>query len=122
VRQEAADLGPVLLTLARGEVIRLPFWRWAPDISVGMAWLLVALWAAAGAGLLLGWRSRWTGALLVAVMAAVLLLDQQLYSNHFYLLILLSLLVTAADSGAALSLDALRVGERRGPLPCSSSS
>lgn len=109
---KAADLAPALFILSGSEVMRLPYWGQAPDISMGVAWLLVSLWAAAGVGLLLGWRTRWTGAVLVAVMAAVLLLDQQLYRNHFYLLILLCLLLTIANSGAAISLDARRAGER----------
>jgi hypothetical protein len=39
-------------------------------------------------------------------------LDQQTYSNHLYLFFLIMLLLTLADSGAALSVDALRTGKR----------
>jgi predicted DCC family thiol-disulfide oxidoreductase YuxK len=42
----------------------------------------------------------------------VLLLDQQLFSNHIYLMFVGSLLFAVADSGAAISLDARRRGER----------
>jgi hypothetical protein len=45
-------------------------------------------------------------------MAYVLLLDQQLYSNHLYLGILVTLLLTIADSGARFSLDARYRGRR----------
>ena len=43
----------------------------------------------------------------------VLLADQQLYSNHLYLLILLSVLLAVSDSGAALSFDAIFRSTRR---------
>jgi predicted DCC family thiol-disulfide oxidoreductase YuxK len=109
---KAADLGPVLLRLADGEVLRLPYGPWSPDPSPALARALVAVWAGAGAAFLVGWRTRWAGALLVAAMALVLAVDAHLYSNHFYLAILLCLLLTVADSGAALSVDARRDGER----------
>lgn len=109
---KAADLWQVLLALAGGEVLRAPYGSWSPELSTRMVSLLVALWAGSGAAFLLGWRTRAAGTLLVLSMMTVLGLDQQLYSNHFYLLILLCLLLTVADSGAALSLDARRHGER----------
>jgi hypothetical protein len=32
------DLGPVLLVLARGDVMRIPCMAWVSDATVGMAW------------------------------------------------------------------------------------
>jgi predicted DCC family thiol-disulfide oxidoreductase YuxK len=46
----------------------------------------------------------------------VLFSDQQLYSNHFYLVVLLVGLLTLARPGSALSIDALR-GEGRETVP-----
>mgnify|MGYP006199594577 CR=1 FL=1 len=43
---------------------------------------------------------------------AVLFSDQQLYSNHLYLMVIVVGLLTAGDGGAALSLDAMRRGAR----------
>jgi hypothetical protein len=110
---KAADLAPVLFRLAEGEVLRLPYGWGSPDPSPAMARALVAVWAGAGAAFLVGWRTRWAGTLLVAAMALVLPVDAHLYSNHFYLAIVLCLLLTVADSGGALSLDARR-GTGRG--------
>jgi hypothetical protein len=61
-----------------------------------------------------GWRTRWARTALALAMSAALLLDQQLYSNHLYLLVLVAFLLTCADSGAAMSLDARRKGPRDG--------
>jgi vitamin K-dependent gamma-carboxylase-like protein len=107
-----SDAAPLLLSLARPEAFRLP--RFAalpmpgPEVMPG----LLALGFAAAVGLLLGWRTRLSGAVLAAVLGFVLLLDQQLYGSHLYLLFLLTLLLTLADSGAAVSLDARRTGGR----------
>ena len=54
----------------------------------------------------LGLRTRWAGAALLAVLASWPALDQQLYSNNLYLLCLWVLLLTIADSGRTLGLDA----------------
>ena len=59
-----------------------------------------------------GFKPRFAGAIITCLSAYVLLLDQQTYSNHFYLFFLIMLLLTVADSGAALSLDALQTGKR----------
>jgi predicted DCC family thiol-disulfide oxidoreductase YuxK len=109
---KAADLAPVLFRLADGGVLRLPYGPWSPDPSPALARALAVVWAGAGLAFLIGWRTRLAGALLVAAMTLALAVDQHLYSNHFYLAILLCLLLTVADSGAALSADARRDGER----------
>jgi predicted DCC family thiol-disulfide oxidoreductase YuxK len=109
---EAAHSGATLLRLDDPGILRAPYVVWAPRVTDGLAWILIALWVLSATGLLLGWRTRPAGAVLTATIAAVLLLDQQLYSNHLYLIVLACGLLTLADSGAALSIDALRVGER----------
>jgi hypothetical protein len=93
-------------------VVRMPYFGWLPYPPQAAVPALIGLWLMAALLLIVGFRTRWAGALLTAVLAYVLLLDQQLYSNHLYLNTLLVLLLTIADSGARYSLDA-RFGGRR---------
>ncbi|MEX0790234.1 MAG: HTTM domain-containing protein [Actinomycetota bacterium] len=93
---------PDLLKLPRFDFVSI-----VPEAAIG---LLVGLWVLAGVAFCLGWRSRPAGTILVGLATYTLLLDFQLYSNHFYLLILLTLLLTLADSSAAVSIDARRRG------------
>jgi len=93
--------------------MRTPYVAWAPDLPVGGTRALLVLWAAAALCFTVGWWTRTAGAALSAVLAAVIVLDQQSYSNHLYLLALAVGLLVLADAGAALSVDA-RVRGRRG--------
>ena len=93
-------------------IIRAPILPWTPAVTDGLAWILIGLWAGTAVAVLVGWRTRRAGAALCVTLASVLLLDQQLFSNHLYLMALLSGILVIADSGAALSLDARRAGER----------
>ena len=89
-------------------IVRVPYAEWAPslvDVPTAvpiLAWLLLA--ALFGLGLF----TTAAGIGLTITLAAVLLTDQQLYSNHLYLLTLLVGLLTLARGGSALSIDALR--------------
>lgn len=76
---------------------------------------LAAAWLGAALAFGLGWRTRLAGGALVAAMAAALLADQQLYSNHLYLLAWAVGLLCLADAGARWSLDARRRGAREVP-------
>jgi predicted DCC family thiol-disulfide oxidoreductase YuxK len=109
---EARPSAEALLRLTDPGVLHAPYFSWEPAVSAGMAWALIGLWIVSGAAFLIGWRTRLAGVVLAATLAAVLLLDQQLYSNHLYLMVLLVGLLTVADAGAAISLDARRVGTR----------
>jgi predicted DCC family thiol-disulfide oxidoreductase YuxK len=109
---EAVHSGGTLFRLDDPGILRAPYAEWTPRVTDGLAWVLIGLWVVSAAALLVGWRTRLAGAVLTTTIAAVLLLDQQLYSNHLYLIMLVCGLLTVADSGAALSLDALRRGER----------
>lgn len=80
-----------------------------PGPALAVAWLGAAL--AFG----LGWRTRRAGAALATAMAATLLADQQLYSNHLYLLAWAVGLLCLADAGARYSLDARVRGAREVP-------
>ncbi|HET6379432.1 MAG TPA: HTTM domain-containing protein [candidate division Zixibacteria bacterium] len=101
-----------LFRLADPRFIRTPYVDWAPSVTEPLAWVLTLLWAVAGVSFLVGWWTRPAGSVLTATLASVLFLDQQLYSNHLYLMTLAAALLTVADSGAALSLDAMRHGTR----------
>jgi hypothetical protein len=85
-----------LLRLASPDVARLPYAL--PTVPVSPALAL----GVGGAGLLLaaaftcGWRVGATGAGLSAVLAFVLVLDGQTYSNHLYLAATLVVLLTWA--------------------------
>jgi predicted DCC family thiol-disulfide oxidoreductase YuxK len=74
----------------------------APAGLTTAAWLVLA--ALFGAGLF----TTVAGIGLTLTLGAVLFSDQQLYSNHLYLLVLVVGLLTVARSGSALSIDALR--------------
>ena len=109
---ELANSAETLFRLADPAVIQAPYLAGTPRLTEPMAWALAGLWLASASALVLGWRTRAAGAVLTATLALVLLLDQQLYSNHLYLMVLVAGLLTVADSGAALSLDGRRDGER----------
>ena len=110
---ELPNSAKVLMQLDDPGIIRAPILSWTPAINDGLAWVLIGLWGATAVAVLLGWRTRRAAAALCVTLATVLLLDQQLFSNHLYLLVLLSGLLVFADSGAALSLDSRRSGEQR---------
>lgn len=107
-----AYAAPLLTALARPGAFRIPHFPGLPMPSPEAMLGLLGLWLAAAAAFSLGWRTRFSGAVLTAVLGVVLLLDRQLYASHLYLLFLLCLLLTLADSGAAFSLDARRTGGR----------
>jgi predicted DCC family thiol-disulfide oxidoreductase YuxK len=109
---ELPNTAQALMRLADPSVIHAPYLAGTPRVTEQMAWALIGLWLASGVCLALGWRTRLAGAVLTATLASVLFLDQQLYSNHLYLMLPVAGLLTVADSGAAVSLDARRNGER----------
>jgi predicted DCC family thiol-disulfide oxidoreductase YuxK len=105
-------LAPLLFRLADPAFVQAPYWAGIPRLSRAAAVAICAVWAASAIAFLLGARSRLAGFVLTTTLVAVLCLDQQLWSNHLYLLTLLVFLLTAADSGASVSLDARRDGVR----------
>ncbi len=109
---ELRDSAETLLRLAQPGVARAPWFGPALPVIEPIAWLVIGTWLAAGVGLLLGFRTRLSGGLLTAMLAFTLMADQQLYSNHLYLMTVVTALLTVGDSGAAISLDARRRGER----------
>lgn len=107
---KAAIVGPILLELSAPGAIRLPMESWLPLLPAGSVPVVIAAWLLSGAAFLVGWRTSAASAVLCVTQIAVLLGDQQLYSNHLYLLTTVVALLGLADAGAALSLDARRRG------------
>lgn len=101
------QLAPLLSRFDDPDVLRIPYLDLAPSVSDLPPALIVATWIVAAVCFAIGLRTSVSGSLLAVTMSAVLLSDQQLYSNHLYLLILVTALLTLARSGSALSLDAL---------------
>lgn len=93
-------------------VVKMPYLAWLPYPPAAGVPALIGAWLIAGLLFLVGFRTRVAGGVLVAILAYVLLLDHQLYSNHLYLNLLVVLLLTLADSGARYSLDAHYRGRR----------
>lgn len=94
---------------------RAPYFDLALAPSGAGVGILVMGWCAAALCFAVGWRTRISGSVLAALMVYTLALDQQTYSNHLYLLVLVTVLLVVADSGAALSVDARRGNERQVP-------
>lgn len=88
------------------DTLRLPYVPWAVAPSLELVPAYVAAWLLAAAAFAAGWHTRLAGALLCALMAYTLVIDQQTYSNHLYLLTLAVFLLTLADSGRSVSIDA----------------
>lgn len=81
---------PRLWRVARPEAIQLPYFEWSPAATPAIAATLWVLWLVNGVLFTVGRRHRRTaGAVLTLVLALVLALDQQWYSNHLYLIALL---------------------------------
>lgn len=113
---KALQIVPVIGRFDLPEVLRVPYFEWAPSVSDLPALATGVVWVGAAALFAAGLGTTVAGVVLTGTMAFVLLSDQQLYSNHLYLLILLTGLLTVARSGSALSLDA-RLGRGRPSIP-----
>ena len=96
-------------------VVKMPYVAWLPLPTPAALLILIGTWLSAAVLFLVGFRARLAGAGLAAIMTYVLLLDQQLYSNHLYLGIIVTLLLALADSSGRFSLDAYYRG-RRDPI------
>lgn len=100
------DLAPKLFRATEPQVLLLPYFAGLPRPTPTGVLLLLAVWTISALLFLAGWGGRGPGVVLTGVLATVLALDQQLYSNHLYLLTLLVALLTLAGAGRAYSLDA----------------
>ncbi len=100
--EEAVTLTGVL----DGAALRLPLSGLVPHLPVGVVSAYFLTWCAMALLFTIGWHARLAGGLLVVILAYPLLLDEQTYSNHLYLALLTVLLLTLADPGSRLSVDA----------------
>ncbi|HEX6139812.1 MAG TPA: HTTM domain-containing protein [Candidatus Limnocylindria bacterium] len=105
---ELRNSADTLRRLAEPGIIQAPYFDWAPRAAEPLSSVLVVLWLVAGLAFGVGLFTRLSGMVLTGTLASVLLLDQQLYSNHLYLMTLVAGLLTVTDSGAAISVDAWR--------------
>ena len=99
-----------LRALQNADLLKLPRIDALPQVTASGIAAFLGAWILAAVAFSAGWHTRPAGGVLLALQVYILLVDQQLYSNHFYLLALLTLLLTLAQSGAVLSLDARRSG------------
>ena len=102
----AVELRRLLPHFLKHTVIKLPYFEWLPLLPPRSVWVFILLWVLSAIAFVIGWRTRIAGTVLASVIGYSLALDQQLYSNHLYLLFLIVVLLTIADSGAAISMDA----------------
>lgn len=107
------DGARILGRLVAPHTIHLPSVAWVPAPARGLVTALLVVWAIAAVCFTVGLWTRTAGTLLAAVFVAVIVLDEQTYSNHLYLLSVVVALLVLADAGAVLSLDA------RGPARAS---
>lgn len=109
---KAWDIRRIAVPLVEPDGLLLPYWQALPSPTPTLVAVLLGLWVLSGLVFTLGWRTRVAATVMTATIAAVFLLDQQVYSNHLYLMLLVAVLFSLADCGAAFSLDARR---RDGP-------
>ena len=108
----AWEVWRILSLVLKPLVVQLPYCSWLPRLPLSALPVFIVVWCLATIALVLGLRPRFAGAIITCLTAYVLLLDQQTYSNHFYLFFLIMILLSVADSGATLSLDTPRTGKR----------
>ena len=96
--------------LLRPETVSARWFEWLPPIT--RDWMLpyVGAWLVAAALFTLGYRTRWAGGALTALIAYHLAADQSLFWNHIYFLGVMVFLLTVADSDACYSVKWLRAG------------
>jgi len=110
------ERAPVLDRLSDPSVVRAPYLVAQPSLADLPPELVVIVWIVLATAFAVGAYTTLSGIALTGLLAAVLLSDQQLYSNHLYLLTWLVGLLTLARSGSALSIDA-RMGRGRRTIP-----
>jgi predicted DCC family thiol-disulfide oxidoreductase YuxK len=109
---ELGTTGTALLRLSDAGVLHAPWLPGLLEVTQPVALALGAAWVAGAAAFLVGWHTRLAGWVLAIALAGVVVVDQQLYSNHLYLMLVATVLLVIGDAGSALSLDARRSGER----------
>ncbi len=94
---------PVLLRLTGDDIILLPYTGWAPTPTSPLVVVLAVLWLVSAVLFTIGWRLAISGTVLSLSIGFVLALDQQTYSNHLYLMLWLTVLLSLAGAGTGLA-------------------
>jgi len=96
------EAGRVLWRVLDPHVLSFPLISWLPRPTQAALAALIVVWLGLALAFTLGYRTRVTGTLLALIMGYTLLIDQQSYSNHLYLLVLLVGIVALAPSPSPL--------------------
>lgn len=110
----AVEMYAPLTRVLSGEFVTIPVIATPPP---WVATPLFALALVAGFTMLFGVAARLSSAVVAGTSAAVLLIDQQLYSNHLLLLALMAALVALSECGRALTLRTYRAYRVTTPVP-----
>lgn len=93
-----------LWRVASGDFLAVPGFAWLPPVDPAFVLALAGVALVSGLAMALGIAPRLAGALVSITAALALVLDQQAYSNHLLLLVLLAALVAMSDAGSALTI------------------
>lgn len=104
-------VAPNLVSVLSGEYVRQSYPVQVPIVyDDQFAYAVCMLWLVSSVLFLLGYLTRFAGTALALAMVYVMLIDQQLYSNHHYLMVLVVTLLTLGNCGARYSVDSWRSG------------
>jgi hypothetical protein len=103
-------------TLYAGPTHRFTYvgFGWVPQPSTAVATGLVAVLAASGVAVALGWRTRAAALAFLLAFAWIELIDVTTYLNHYWFVTLLAALCVVVPVGRVASLDARRAGRSGG--------
>ena len=90
---QAIDTAIVLTAVFDGNKMQLPFFDWLPVIPLPLLPLYIGIWCLAAVSFAAGRHIHIAGVILMLAMSYAILVDQQSYSNHVHLLILVVLLL-----------------------------
>ena len=107
---EVSEVMPLLHRLHDPSLVTAPRIAGLPTLPAVGVGLFLGIWVLAALAFCVGWNTRPAGTVLSGLLIYTLALDHQLYTNHLYLMALLTVLLTLADSGAAVSVDSRRKG------------
>jgi len=102
---------------AKAELVPARNFEWLPAPTPSGALALVVIGLLAAVGFSVGFLTRSNGIVLAGTIGYRLVLDQNLYSNHAYLLVLVAFLLVLADTGVTFSLDSRLRWRRVSDIP-----
>ncbi|MEW9870324.1 HTTM domain-containing protein [Arthrobacter sp. HS15c] len=95
----------VLVRASSGKFLSIPVIEGWSTPAPGFVWMIFAVSICASVAMVLGLASRLPAILVAATVAAVLLVDQQTYSNHLVLLMMLALFLGLSGAAQTLSVS-----------------